>query len=54
MQLSPEDILVTHGCIEALNIALRAVAQPGDTVAVESPTYHGPFRRRLYGRQQPC
>ncbi len=41
MQLSPEDILVTHGCIEALNIALRAVAQPGDTVAVESPTYHG-------------
>ena len=40
MRLSAEDILVTHGCIEALNIALRAVAQPGDTVAVESPTYH--------------
>lgn len=41
MRLSAEDILVTHGCIEALNVALRAVAQPGDTVAVESPTYHG-------------
>ncbi|WP_431096047.1 PLP-dependent aminotransferase family protein [Polaromonas aquatica] len=41
MRLSPEDILVTHGCIESLNVALRAVAQPGDTVAVESPTYHG-------------
>jgi DNA-binding transcriptional MocR family regulator len=41
MQLAPEDILVTNGCIEAINIALRAVAQPGDTVAVESPTYHG-------------
>ncbi|MEO7885533.1 MAG: PLP-dependent aminotransferase family protein [Polaromonas sp.] len=41
MRLLPEDILVTHGCIEALNVALRAVAQPGDTVAVESPTYHG-------------
>jgi DNA-binding transcriptional MocR family regulator len=34
-------VLVTHGCIEALNIALRAVAQPGDTIAVESPTYFG-------------
>ena len=41
MALSPEDILVTHGCIEALNIALRAVAQPGDTIAVESPTFYG-------------
>jgi DNA-binding transcriptional MocR family regulator len=41
MTLSPEDILVTNGCIEALNLALRAVAQPGDTVAVESPTFYG-------------
>lgn len=35
------DIIVTHGCIEALNLALRAVTQPGDTVAVESPAYFG-------------
>ncbi|MDR6888447.1 MULTISPECIES: PLP-dependent aminotransferase family protein [Variovorax] len=41
MAISPEDILVTNGCIEALNLALRAVAQPGDTVAVESPTFYG-------------
>ncbi|MCR5865386.1 PLP-dependent aminotransferase family protein [Aquincola sp. J276] len=41
MQLSPDDITITHGCIEALNVALRAVAQPGDVVAVESPTYYG-------------
>ncbi len=41
MQLAPEDIVVTHGCIEALNVALRAVSQPGDTIAVESPTYYG-------------
>ena len=41
MQLAPDEIVVTHGCIEALNVALRAVAQPGDTVAVESPTYYG-------------
>jgi DNA-binding transcriptional MocR family regulator len=41
LAVSPDDVLVTHGCIEALNLALRAVAQPGDTVAVESPTFFG-------------
>jgi len=41
MRLTSGDIVVTQGCIEALNVALRAVAQPGDTVAVESPTYYG-------------
>ena len=41
MQLTPDDITITHGCIEALNVALRAVAQPGDVIAVESPTYYG-------------
>lgn len=39
--LSPDDVTVTHGCIEALNLALRAVASPGDTIAVESPTFYG-------------
>jgi DNA-binding transcriptional MocR family regulator len=41
MRLAPEDVLPTNGCIEALNLALRAVARPGDTVAVESPTFYG-------------
>lgn len=41
MVLSPDEIVVTHGCIEALNVALRAVTQPGDIIAVESPTYFG-------------
>ncbi|WP_280955273.1 aminotransferase class I/II-fold pyridoxal phosphate-dependent enzyme [Paludibacterium denitrificans] len=41
MLLSPDDIIVTHGCIEALNLALRAVTQQGDLVAVESPTFFG-------------
>ncbi|WP_432721451.1 PLP-dependent aminotransferase family protein [Jeongeupia wiesaeckerbachi] len=39
--LSRDDIIVTNGCIEALNLALRAVAQAGDVIAVESPTYYG-------------
>ncbi|MFC4159360.1 aminotransferase-like domain-containing protein [Chitinimonas lacunae] len=40
-QLGPDDIVVTAGGIEALNLALRAVTQAGDVVAVESPTYFG-------------
>jgi DNA-binding transcriptional MocR family regulator len=41
MRLTAEDIVVTHGCTEAMNLALRAVTQAGDTVAVESPCYFG-------------
>jgi DNA-binding transcriptional MocR family regulator len=39
--LSSEEIITTCGCMEALNLCLRAVAKPGDTVAVESPTFFG-------------
>lgn len=39
--VSPEDIVVTCGCTEALMLALRAVARPGDAIAIESPTYFG-------------
>ncbi|MBB4846005.1 DNA-binding transcriptional MocR family regulator [Paucibacter oligotrophus] len=41
LQLRADEIVVTHGCTEALTLALRAVTQPGDVVAVESPTYYG-------------
>jgi len=34
---SPDEIVVTSGGTEALNLAIRAVAKPGDVVAVESP-----------------
>lgn len=36
-----EDVLVTSGGQSALSIAFRAVAGPGSTVLVESPTYPG-------------
>jgi DNA-binding transcriptional MocR family regulator len=42
--LSPEDIVITSGCMEALTLALSVVTQHGDTVAVESPTYFGLLR----------
>ncbi len=36
-----EEIVVTFGAMEALNLAIRAVTRPGDIVAVESPCYFG-------------
>jgi DNA-binding transcriptional MocR family regulator len=39
--LSPEDIAITCGCTEALALALRSVCKPGETIAIESPTYFG-------------
>jgi DNA-binding transcriptional MocR family regulator len=38
---SMEDLIVTAGGLEALNLALRTVTTPGDIIAVESPTYFG-------------
>ncbi len=40
-ELSPEDIITTCGGTEALHLCLRAVAAPGDTIAIESPTFFG-------------
>jgi DNA-binding transcriptional MocR family regulator len=37
--LDPGEIIVTNSCTESFNLCLRAVTRPGDTVALESPTY---------------
>ena len=39
--LAPDEILVTSGTTEALNLALEVTTRPGDVVAVESPVYFG-------------
>jgi DNA-binding transcriptional MocR family regulator len=39
--LSPDEILLTNGCQEALTLCLRAVCKVGDVVAIESPTFYG-------------
>jgi DNA-binding transcriptional MocR family regulator len=39
--LGPDDIISTVGATEAINLCLRAVAQPGDVIAIESPTFFG-------------
>lgn len=39
--VDPNRICITNGGQEALLLALKAVANSGDIIAVESPTYHG-------------
>jgi DNA-binding transcriptional MocR family regulator len=41
LELDPADILLTHGNTESIQLALRAITRPGDTVAVETPVYFG-------------
>jgi DNA-binding transcriptional MocR family regulator len=38
--LTADDIVITTGATEALNLCLRAVAECGDTILLESPTYY--------------
>jgi DNA-binding transcriptional MocR family regulator len=40
MSIGPNEIIVTAGATEAINLCLQAVAKPGDTIAVESPTFY--------------
>jgi DNA-binding transcriptional MocR family regulator len=39
--IAPEELVVTNGCTEAIQLALRAIAHPGEAVLVESPGYYG-------------
>jgi DNA-binding transcriptional MocR family regulator len=45
--ISANEIITTQGCTEALILCLRAITKPGDTVAIESPTYFGIFNAVL-------
>jgi DNA-binding transcriptional MocR family regulator len=40
LTLHPDDIVLTVGATEALQLCLRAVTNPGDAVAIGSPTYY--------------
>ena len=41
LSVAPSDISATLGNSEGVNLALDAVAEPGDVIAVESPTFFG-------------
>lgn len=38
--LPMEELLITNGALEALNLCLQAVTQPGDLVAIEAPAFY--------------
>lgn len=38
--ISAQDIITTNGCLEAVSLCLRTVANPGDTILLESPAFH--------------
>ncbi|NDJ57722.1 PLP-dependent aminotransferase family protein [Enterobacteriaceae bacterium 4M9] len=41
MNISPDEIVITAGALEALNLSLQAVTNPGDWVIVEDPCFYG-------------
>nr|WP_206063747.1 PLP-dependent aminotransferase family protein [Oceanimonas sp. MB9] len=41
MAVSPDDIVITSGALEALNLSLQALTRPGDWVVVEAPAFYG-------------
>jgi GntR family transcriptional regulator / MocR family aminotransferase len=42
VQVSPDDITITTGAQQSLDLIARALVSPGDRVAVEDPGYHPP------------
>lgn len=38
--VSPDEIVITSGAMEGINLCLQALTQPGDVIAVESPTFY--------------
>lgn len=56
--LTADDLVTTVGAMEALSLCLRAVAQAGDTVAIESPAYFGLLQLmeslRIRALEIPC
>lgn len=40
-QVDPQQITITNGAQEAIDIALQIIAKPGDVIAVESPCHFG-------------
>ena len=41
INIAPEEIVITAGALEALNLSLQAVTEPGDWVIVENPCFYG-------------
>jgi DNA-binding transcriptional MocR family regulator len=57
MDVHGDDLVITNGAMEALQLALMAVAQPGDTVLIESPAFYATLqaleRMKLHAVEVP-
>ena len=40
LHVAADEIVVTNGALEGLNLCLMAVARPGDIILIESPTFY--------------
>lgn len=40
-RLTAQELVITTGCHEALSASVHAICEPGDIVAVDSPSFHG-------------
>lgn len=40
VELDADELVITDGAMEALNLCLQAVTRPGDSVLIESPTFY--------------
>ncbi len=38
--VAPQEIIITSGAMEGLNLCLQAVTRPGDLIAIESPAFY--------------
>lgn len=41
IDVSPSELVVTSGAMDALNLSLEVTTQPGDVVAIETPAFYG-------------
>ncbi|MBX4373374.1 PLP-dependent aminotransferase family protein, partial [Mycobacterium tuberculosis] len=55
MNVSPVEIVISPGAVEALNLSLQAVTEQGDWVVVEDPCFYGalPALERLRSKASP-
>jgi len=40
-RVAADEIVITSGALEALNLSLQTVTRPGDTIAIEAPAFYG-------------
>jgi DNA-binding transcriptional MocR family regulator len=58
LEIDADEIVITNGALEALNLSLQALTRPGDTVLVESPTFYAALQaleqRQLKALEVAC